>query len=339
MLTIPFCVLREHGMEASEQRNPFHRRSGVWLVNQLLTNRTPEPSVHSMRRLANFLSDRIWKCPTSEGLDYQSGFDQARSKSGACVPCTAQNSLGVALNLTARLCRFSFAACLSATFLLIPGLMSPAVVAAYPSLGLKQTIVTAKPTTGAFRLVQNRDASPVLVSPDDYLGVRRAAADLQDDVERVTGARPALIDNARGQVRFTVIVGTIGKSRVIDGLVKSVKLDIQSVAGKWESFVIATVAAPMPGVTQALVIAGSDKRGTIYGIYEISEQIGVSPWYWWADVPPQHHAELFIQAGTYIQGPPKVKYRGIFINDEDPSLSFRNLWNQIESREAKSSRE
>ena len=81
------------------------------------------------------------------------------------------------------------------------------------------------------------------------------------------------------------------------------------------------VANPLPGVDQALVIAGSDKRGTIYGIYEISEQIGVSPWYWWADVPPKHHENLFIKAGTYVQGPPVVKYRGIFINDEAPVLS------------------
>ena len=79
--------------------------------------------------------------------------------------------------------------------------------------------------------------------------------------------------------------------------------------------------SPVAGVDQALVIAGSDKRGTIYGIYEISEQIGVSPWYWWADVPPQHHTALFVKAGTYVQGPPVVQYRGIFINDENPCLS------------------
>ena len=68
------------------------------------------------------------------------------------------------------------------------------------------------------------------------------------------------------------------------------------------------------------MIAGSDKRGTIYGIYEISEQIGVSPWYWWADVPAKHHDALFVKSGTFLQGPPAVKYRGIFINDEDPAL-------------------
>jgi len=186
---------------------------------------------------------------------------------------------------------------------------------------MQQTIVTERPVAGAFPLVQNQCAAPVVVSSDDYPGVHRAAADLQADVERVTGARPDLIDKGRLLARIAVIAGTIGKSPVIDHLVASGKLDVRSIAGKWESFVIATVAAPMPGVDQALVIAGSDKRGTIYGIYEISEQIGVSPWYWWADVPAQHHEALFILAGAYTQGPPAVQYRGIFINDEDPSFS------------------
>ena len=199
--------------------------------------------------------------------------------------------------------------------------MSPSLALAFPSLGLQQTIVMEEPIPGAFPLVRNQAAAPVLVSPDDYPGVRRAAADLQADMERVSGARPTLIDDEKHCARFTVILGTIGKSPAIDRLVRSGKLDVRSIAGKWESFLIQTVAHPMPNVEQALVIAGSDKRGTIYGIYEISEEIGVSPWYWWADVPPQHHAELFILAGAYVQGPPKVKYRGIFINDEDPSLS------------------
>jgi len=225
------------------------------------------------------------------------------------------------LNLTVRICPIALTAFLSANFLLALALLFPSFAVAYPSLGLQQTIVTEKPVAGAFPLVQNQSAAPVLVSSDDFSGVRRAAADLQADVERVSGIRPALTKNERTPARLTVIVGTIGKSPVIDRLVKSGKLDVRSIAGQWESFVIDTVAAPMPGVEQALVIAGSDKRGTIYGIYEISEQIGVSPWYWWADVPPQHHAELFILSGPYAQGPPAVKYRGIFINDEDPSFS------------------
>jgi hypothetical protein len=85
--------------------------------------------------------------------------------------------------------------------------------------------------------------------------------------------------------------------------------------------VIQVVRNPLPGLKSALVIAGSDKRGTIFGIYDLSEQIGVSPWYWWADVPVHQHKELFVKPGKYTQGPPAVKYRGIFLNDEAPSLS------------------
>ena len=94
---------------------------------------------------------------------------------------------------------------------------------------------------------------------------------------------------------------------------KAGKLDVDGVRGQWESFVIETVDG-------SLVVAGSDKRGTIYGIYDISEKIGVSPWYWWADVVPCKSASLYVRQGRYVQPSPKVKYRGIFINDEWPSF-------------------
>ena len=117
-----------------------------------------------------------------------------------------------------------------------------------------------------------------------------------------------------------MIVGTIGKSPLIDSLAASGKLDTAGVAGKWEAYVIQAVPNPMPNVELGLVIAGSDKRGTIYGIYELSRQIGVSPWYWWADVAPQSQDALVVRRGVYKQGEPSVKYRGIFLNNEWPSL-------------------
>lgn len=181
------------------------------------------------------------------------------------------------------------------------------------------SFVTEKAETGSFALVRNHAAAALVVDAADYKGVVRAAGDLQADVERVTGVKPQIANAPAGA--NVVLIGTVGKSAVIDGLVKAGKLKVDTIQGKWESFVIATVADPLPGVKQALVIAGSDKRGTIYGIYEVSEQIGVSPWYWWADVPVRHRAALSIQSGTYVQGPPAVKYRGIFINDEAPALT------------------
>ena len=120
--------------------------------------------------------------------------------------------------------------------------------------------------------------------------------------------------------RRAVIVGTLGHSPLVDRLAANGKLDISAIKGKWESFVLQTVANPLPNVASALVIAGSDRRGTAYGALELSEQVGVGPWVWWADVAPTHRDALSLKAGTFVVGPPSVKYRGIFINDEDWGL-------------------
>jgi len=191
-------------------------------------------------------------------------------------------------------------------------------IEAAPSLGLQTVLISEKMESGSFPLKSEKKAAPIFLDQSDWPGVLRAAGDLQADVERVTGIKPAVATNSVPTGKVAIMIGTVGKSPLIDGLVKSGKLNVAAISGQWESFVITTVTNPMPGIDQALVVAGSDKRGTIYGIYEISEQIGVSPWYWWADVPPQHHDNLFIKAGNYVQGPPVVKYRGIFINDEEP---------------------
>jgi hypothetical protein len=202
--------------------------------------------------------------------------------------------------------------------LTILAVAAPAI--AGPSLGLSTDIISESGAADSFPLVRDRKASPICVDKSDYAGVLRAASDLQADIQRVSGFKPELTTDGAPSGKVAVIAGTLGKSALIDGLVKAGKIKTVAIAGKWESFIIATVTQPLPGVDQALVIAGSDKRGTIYGIYEISEQIGVSPWYWWADVPPKRHESLFVKAGTYLQGPPAVKYRGIFINDEDWGL-------------------
>jgi hypothetical protein len=97
-------------------------------------------------------------------------------------------------------------------------------------------------------------------------------------------------------------------------------LATNGVSGAWESYVLQNVKNPLPGVDAALVIAGSDRRGTIYGIYQLSEMIGVSPWYWWADVPVKQRKALALHGDIFKQGPPAVKYRGIFLNDEDWGL-------------------
>ncbi|MGY3091298.1 hypothetical protein ACVWYF_004364 [Hymenobacter sp. UYAg731] len=174
--------------------------------------------------------------------------------------------------------------------------------------------------TPEFTLVANGRAAAIYASAAEWPGVLRATKDLQADVQRVTKAVPVFSTRPPNGPEV-VLIGTLGKSPLIDRLVKAGKLNISGVAGKWETFVRQVVLNPMPGVKQALVIAGSDKRGTIYGIYDLSQQIGVSPWYWWADVPVKPQTALHIPAARHTLGEPAVKYRGIFINDEAPALS------------------
>ncbi len=176
-----------------------------------------------------------------------------------------------------------------------------------------------------FCIAQKGKAATIVVDGNDWMGVLRAANDLSDDVKKVTGVEALLLSPQGGKSDVAkssplggtrgglIVVGTIGKSRLIDRLIKQKKIDVKEVKDQWESYLIDVVDGN-------LVIAGSDKRGTIYGIYDISERIGVSPWYWWADVPVKHQKELWYDGGRFVQPSPTVKYRGIFINDEDWGL-------------------
>lgn len=165
----------------------------------------------------------------------------------------------------------------------------------------------------SFGIVENGKSAAIYVDTSDYKGVVRAAKDLGDDVRKVSGVASTVIESIKPETG-SILVGTIGKSRIIDQLIADKKIDVSEIKGQWESFIIQTVDGN-------LVVAGSDKRGTIYGIYDISEKIGVSPWYYWADAPVKKSNELYVKAGKYIQDPPKVRYRGIFINDEAPSFT------------------
>jgi len=191
---------------------------------------------------------------------------------------------------------------------------------AEPSLGLAQNIVSSKARAGSFALVSPQELSPLWYDNQDFEGVKRALGDLQKDIESVTSRKP-LLTGEQPKAKMAVIVGTLGRNSAIDKLVNDKKLSVSDLQGKWESFVITTVADPAPGIDQALVIVGSDKRGTIYGIYELSEQLGVSPWYWWADVPPKKRDQAYVLKGRYASGEPAVRYRGIFLNDERPCLT------------------
>ena len=164
---------------------------------------------------------------------------------------------------------------------------------------------------GTFPLCADGRLSPVSVSPREPLTVRKVAALFADDVQRVTGQRPAVCSGQKPKNR-SVVIATIGHNAYVDGLIARGRLDVSAIRGGWEQFVIRTV-------DDRLLIVGSDRRGTAYGVFTLSEEMGVSPWYWWADVPVRHRDALFVDA-DYTSAAPAVKYRGIFINDEDWGL-------------------
>ena len=177
------------------------------------------------------------------------------------------------------------------------------------------------PVSGGFTLASNGATAKLYVDSGDWWGVIHAAHNLQTDIGRVTGVTPALAETANPPAGNVVLIGTIGKSRVIDRLIDEHQIDVGSIRGQWEATLTQVVNQPLPGVPRALVIAGSDELGTIYGIYDLSSEIGVSPLYWWADVPVKHHTALYAEPGAWVVGSPAVKYRGIFLNDEAPSLT------------------
>ncbi len=172
-----------------------------------------------------------------------------------------------------------------------------------------QNIITSTSEPGNFSL---KNVSIYTDAGDDWL-VQKAAAFLQQDIELVTGVKPPLVHNAiKGNV---IVVGTISGSAMIEMLIKNEKLSVKNIQSKWDAYQVTQVKAGM------LVITGSNKRGVAYGVFELSGQMGVSPWYWWADVPVVKRTNVFVKKGSNIFSAPSVKYRGIFLNDEAPALS------------------
>ena len=165
-----------------------------------------------------------------------------------------------------------------------------------------ERFVFFKPTSGALSLAN----ASIGYSNQESKAVQIAAANLQQDFQRVMGFYPVKSDSP------LILIGTVGCNKQIDQWVKSGKL--ADLKGKREKYVITTIDGQ-------LVIAGSDRRGTVYGIYELSRQMGVSPWYWWMDVPVKHRDEMVIMPGSYTDGEPAVEFRGLFLNDEAPCLT------------------
>lgn len=184
-------------------------------------------------------------------------------------------------------------------------------------------VLTQAPGPADFALVGETAQAQILLDPRDHKGLLRAVTTLQQDLQKVTGRQLPVQHSVAADAAsdLALIIGSLDQSALLKDLVQRGKLDVSAIRGRWEAFQISVVDAPLPGIRQALVIAGSDKRGAIFGVYDLAEQIGVSPWVWWADVPVKTSKVLYIKAGALKVDAPKVKYRGIFLNDEYPALT------------------
>jgi len=168
----------------------------------------------------------------------------------------------------------------------------------------------------SFSVCSSKCVCDIVYDKSDFEVVAKSAKLLANDIELVTNNKPQLLNDTKARSKQIILVGTIGHNRQIDLLIKSGKIDVSEIRNCWERFIIKTINHPFPNIEKALVIVGSDRRGTAYGIFTLSESIGVSPWYWWADVPVVKKTILQIAPLQYISKSPSVKYRGIFLNDE-----------------------
>ncbi|KAH7033515.1 uncharacterized protein B0I36DRAFT_240799 [Microdochium trichocladiopsis] len=210
---------------------------------------------------------------------------------------------------------------------------------------LEENIVAFKPSPGAVP-VHN---ATIYYAADDPIGVEIAARSLAEDLAAITGNkfdltpyggnttvlpvfRPVnevVLTPPKKASTTAILAGTVD-SELIRHLVNDGKLDVSEIQGKWESFKTIVVEQPISGVTHALVIAGSDKRAVMFGIYTLSEQCGQSPFHWWADVPAKQHDEIYAVNKSVVFGEPSVKYRGLFINDEAPGLT--GWWSKVHGK-------
>ncbi|KAK7229906.1 hypothetical protein V2G26_002076 [Clonostachys chloroleuca] len=190
----------------------------------------------------------------------------------------------------------------------------------------QQDLLAFQDGISEYKLADTSTAPEIWISSGDFRAITRTARDLALDFGRVVGVNGTLKEfdqhpGSRNGTTPIIIAGTVGHSTLIDKLVDAGKIDVSEIDGKWESYTTVLVEDVTSSIPWALVVAGSDRRGTVYGLYDISQTIGVSPWHWWADVPPKTKTGIWARNARKVQGPPSIKYRGFFINDEAPALT------------------
>ena len=181
--------------------------------------------------------------------------------------------------------------------------------------------VVTSPQDGCFTICSSVSADKCVIVSDanEAEVVSTVVTCLKSDLKAVT-RKTFYSYNTVQEGKNMILVGTIGQSTYIDQLIADGKIDVSDVRGKWEAFGLQVVDNPMEGVSKALVIFGSQPRATAYGMFELSRMTGVSPWIWWADVAPTIKTQLYVTQGRKVFGSPSVKFRGIFLNDEDYGL-------------------
>lgn len=186
--------------------------------------------------------------------------------------------------------------------------------------------------SNVFSLVGKKDKACVYYDAQDFEVVKTTAGLFANDVKEVSGQILGVATTKEAPQKNCIIVGTLGHNEWINQMIAKKKLDVEPLKDRWGSYLVQLVRNPLPGVDKALVIVGSDRRGAAYGLLSVSRTIGVSPWYWWADAPIVKKDQLHLKVDKYISKEPTVKYRGIFINDEDWGLyrwSKRNFEKEV----------
>jgi hypothetical protein len=195
------------------------------------------------------------------------------------------------------------------------------LICAAPTFACTEPVsVCTKPAKTSFPLISAGKPAAILIEASANPAVKLASASFANDLQRVSGQKPQLPSDRGAANGALIIAGVVGQSPVIDELARAGKIQVSDLPGQWEAYKQFVVEKPFKNVPRALVIAGSDRRGAVFGLYDLSGKIGVSPWYWFADVPVARQAELYLTAGVH-RDQPKVRYRGFFINDEAPAFS------------------
>jgi hypothetical protein len=182
--------------------------------------------------------------------------------------------------------------------------------------------VTSHPTPTTFALIQDNRPASILLDTTADPALQHVATSFAADLHSISGQTPTILNDPTQAHGPVVILAVLHQSPLLGTLLKTQKIPAADLENQWEAYTEITLDHPFPNVPRALLILGSDRRGTVFGTYDISQKIGVSPWYWFADVPIAHQSNLFLTPGSH-HDQPKVKYRGFFINDENPSF---NTW-------------